>query len=229
MYDDLVRISSVNCGPTSPNGSTWTQSFTYDPFGNINKSGSLSFLPTYTGSASTPTTNQFYQIPGGPAGASNYYDLNGNLTTDVTNTYSWDADGNSVKINSIGLAYDALDRRVEQNNAGTYTQILYSPIGSARLESNMAEHEYGDLAYAPFGESYAILNTPYPSFTGSSRTRFPGPGCTTFFTGNTARSKDDGIRRIRQGSELPILPIRSPGTAMPTPSTTHCATKTRAG
>jgi RHS repeat-associated protein len=180
VYDDLVRISSVNCGPTSPNGSTWTQSFTYDPFGNINKSGSLSFLPTYTGSASTPTTNQFYQIPGGPAGASNYYDLNGNLTTDVTNTYSWDADGNSVKINSIGLAYDALDRRVEQNNAGTYTQILYSPIGSARLESNMAEHEYGDLAYAPFGESYAILNTPYPSFTGQQQDTVPGSGLYDF-------------------------------------------------
>ncbi|MGO8985376.1 MAG: hypothetical protein ACLQFM_11365, partial [Terriglobales bacterium] len=31
----------------------------------------------------------------------------------------------------------------------------YDWQGSARLESNMAEHEYGDLAYAPFGESYA--------------------------------------------------------------------------
>jgi RHS repeat-associated protein len=45
----------------------------------------------------------------------------------------------------------------------------YDWLGSARLESNMAENEYGDLAYAPFGESYAMLNTPYPSFTGQQQ------------------------------------------------------------
>jgi len=50
----------------------------------------------------------------------------------------------------------------------------YDWQGSARLESNMAEHEYGDLAYAPFGESYAILNTPYPSFTGQQQDTVSG-------------------------------------------------------
>jgi RHS repeat-associated protein len=206
-YDDLVRISSVNCGPTSPNGSTWTQSFAYDPFGNISKSGTSSFLPTYTGTGTTPT-NQFYQIPGGPTGTSHYYDLNGNLTSDLTNTYTWDAEGKAITINGIGLTYDALGRMVEQNSSGAYTQILYSPIGklglmskqvavnvfmplpggeqatytngtirfrhydwqgSARLESNTAQQEYGDIAYAPFGESYAISKNPYPSFTGQQQ------------------------------------------------------------
>lgn len=56
----------------------------------------------------------------------------------------------------------------------------YDWQGSARLESNMAEHEYGDLAYAPFGESYAILNTPYPSFTGQQQDTVPGSGLYDF-------------------------------------------------
>jgi RHS repeat-associated protein len=197
----------VSCGPTAPDGSTWSQAFTYDPFGNISKSGNSSFSPLYTGVGTTPT-NQFYQIPGGPTGTSHYYDLNGNLTSDRINTYAWDAEGKAVTVNGIGLTYDALGRMVEQNRAGTYHQILYSPVGkvalmnklvalnvflplpggeqatytnstirfrhydwlgSARLESNLAENEYGDLAYAPFGESYAMLNTPYPSFTGQQQ------------------------------------------------------------
>lgn len=97
---------------------------------------------------------------------------------------------------------------VEQNNAGTYQEILYSPIGklalmnrqitqniflplpggeqatytastirfrhydwlgSSRFESNTADKEYADLAYAPFGETYSVKSaptTPYISFTG---------------------------------------------------------------
>jgi RHS repeat-associated protein len=99
---------------------------------------------------------------------------------------------------------------VEENNSGTYKQILYSPtgsklavmsrqnatnvflplpggeqatytnstirfrhfdwLGSARFESSMAELEYADQAYAPFGETYSIKGsptTPYISFTGA--------------------------------------------------------------
>jgi RHS repeat-associated protein len=111
------------------------------------------------------------------------------------------------------LTFDAFDRVVEENNSGTYKQILYSPIGklalmakqvannvflplpggeqatytnatirfrhydwlgSARFESNMSEQEYGDLAYAPFGESYSIKNTPYLSFTGENQDTISG-------------------------------------------------------
>ena len=216
-HDDLARLQSVSCGPTSPNGATWGQTFSYDPFGNISKSGTSSFLPTYTGKGTTPT-NQFYQIPGGPTGTSHYYDNNGNLTSDLTNTYTWDSDGNTVGINlsgsaPISITYDALDRAVEENNSGIYKQILYSPIGklalmakqvtnnvfvplpggeqatytgstirfrhydwlgSARFESSMGEQEYGDGAYAPFGETYSIGKTPYLSFTGQNQDTFAG-------------------------------------------------------
>jgi len=33
----------------------------------------------------------------------------------------------------------------------------------------MAEAEYGDVAYAPFGETYSIRNTPYLAFTGQQQ------------------------------------------------------------
>ena len=75
-YDDLVRITSANCG------SVFAQTFGFDPFGNLSQTGSASFLPLYTGSGtSTAPTNQYYSIPGGPSGASNYFDTNGNLRT----------------------------------------------------------------------------------------------------------------------------------------------------
>ena len=44
-------------------------------------------------------------------------------------TYAWDAEGNSVTIDGVGVTYDALNRAVEQNRSGAYTQIVYSPTG----------------------------------------------------------------------------------------------------
>jgi RHS repeat-associated protein len=57
------------------------------------------------------------------------YDANGNLTNDGLQGYSWDADGNPVSLSSVILTFDALDRMVEQNNNGSYTQIVYGPGG----------------------------------------------------------------------------------------------------
>ena len=57
-YDDLGRLVSVNCG------AAWSQTFSYNgdnasAFGNIRKSGSTSFQPTYD-----PATNRITQLPG---------------------------------------------------------------------------------------------------------------------------------------------------------------------
>ena len=84
-------MSRVNCG-----SSNWGQGFTYDPFGNITKSGSnggTSFSPSYSTTTNRITTTGYT------------YDANGNLLTDNgTHTYTWDAegklaslDGNSVE------------------------------------------------------------------------------------------------------------------------------------
>jgi len=113
-HDDLSRIASANCG------SIWSQTFSYDAFGNINKSGSSSFGATYSSS-----TNRMTMI----GSSTPSYDLNGNVTNDFLNTYAWDSNGRPVTADGVGLTYDALGRMAEQNRSGVYTQIQYSPTG----------------------------------------------------------------------------------------------------
>jgi RHS repeat-associated protein len=75
--------------------------------------------------------NQYYQISGGGAGASNYYDANGNLKNDITHTYTWDADGNMLSTDgtTVTMMYDALDRMIEQTRGSSHTEIVYGPYG----------------------------------------------------------------------------------------------------
>ncbi|MGB6883416.1 MAG: hypothetical protein WBE10_05165, partial [Candidatus Acidiferrum sp.] len=72
--DDLSRISQTNCG------TIWAQTFSYDPFGNIQThqtAGSgTSFAPTY---ASSPITNRISTV----GGTSATYDANGNSLYDT--------------------------------------------------------------------------------------------------------------------------------------------------
>ncbi len=64
-HDDVTRIAGANCGAAA------AQTFSYDPFGNISKSGSpYSFQPTYS-----PSTNRMTSLPGFTPS----YDANGNL------------------------------------------------------------------------------------------------------------------------------------------------------
>jgi RHS repeat-associated protein len=113
-HDDESRIASANCG------SPWAQTFSYDAFGNISKSGTVSFQPTYS-----YLTNRMTQI----GSSTPTYDLNGNVLTDTAHTYAWDATGRPVTIDSVTLTYDALGRMVEQDKSGVYSEIAYTPAG----------------------------------------------------------------------------------------------------
>jgi len=116
LNDDMVRLASANCGSVAG------QTFTYDPFGNIDKSGSPnSFSPVYTN-----TRNRIYTVGSTTA----QYDNNGNVLNDGVNTYTWDADGNSITVDAVGATFDALDRMVEQNRSSVYTEIVYAPTGA---------------------------------------------------------------------------------------------------
>ncbi len=176
-YDDLARINGNNCG------SVWAQTFNYDAFGNVTKSGSISWQPGYNAS-----TNHY--ALGGTS-----YDANGSLLTDTFNTYTWDAYGDLASANGAAITYDAFGRMVE-NHGGT-DQYVYSPggqqplaetqgqslnvgyiplpggafaiykssglfqynhgdwLGSARLFSTPSRTATPGMAYAPFGEGYA--------------------------------------------------------------------------
>ncbi|MGA3325824.1 MAG: RHS repeat-associated core domain-containing protein [Terriglobia bacterium] len=157
LYDDLARAASVSC-QLEPSGTpNWTQTFSFDPFGNIDKTGNndgTSFLPTYT---TSPPTNQYSSIPGvtGP-----YYDSNGNVLKDGFHIYTWDADGNPLTIDSIGLTFDAFDRTVEQNAGGSYTQLVYGADGTKLALMNGQTLNKGRVPYPGGGR---IIYTSGPS------------------------------------------------------------------
>jgi len=200
IYDDLMRIQSANCG------SVWSQTFSYDAFGNIYKTGSVSFQALYSSS-----TNRITSI----GSFTPTYDSDGNLLTDPLHTYSWDAFGRPMTIDSVNMTYDALGRMVEQSRSGTYTQFVYGPhggkfaimsgqtlqkaivplvggaqavynasgllyyghsdhLGSIRLGSTSSRTVSFDVAYAPFGETYASSGSTDPDFTGQGQDTVTG-------------------------------------------------------
>jgi len=115
-HDDLTRIASANCGSAA------NQTFSYDAFGNINKSGSpYSFQPTYNSS-----TNRMTSI----GGSTPTYDANGNVLNDFLHSYAWDAYSRPITIDGVSVTYDALGRMVEQNRSGVYSEITYAPDGT---------------------------------------------------------------------------------------------------
>lgn len=177
----------------------WSQTFSYDAFGNITKAGTNSFNPGYNTATNRMST-----------GAT--YDLNGDVLSDSLHSYSWDVNGRPTTIDSATVTYDALGRMVEQTQAGVSTEIEYSPtgfklqllngqssylkqflplpggtgkvwenngntvyyqhadwLGSSRFASTPSRTMYNDLAYAPFGEQYAQAGT-----VGVTNTSFAG-------------------------------------------------------
>jgi len=115
-YDDISRLASGNCGSAA------SQTFSYDPFGNINKSGSpFSFQPTYS-----YATNRMTLLPGNFTPT---YDNNGNVLNDSAHQYTPDAENRPMTTDGVALTFDALGRMVEQNRSSVYTQIVYGPGG----------------------------------------------------------------------------------------------------
>ncbi|MGB7729571.1 MAG: RHS repeat-associated core domain-containing protein, partial [Candidatus Acidiferrum sp.] len=116
VHDDLARLASANCS-SSP---AWSQTFSYDPFGNIQQSGSVSFLPTYSS-----TTNHISTI-----GSSNAtYDNDGNVTGDTLHTFSWNQYGRPTTIDGANVTFDAFNRVAEQYASSVYSQYVYAPSG----------------------------------------------------------------------------------------------------
>jgi RHS repeat-associated protein len=112
------RITKQNCG------SVWSQTFGADMFGNLTKSGTISFQPSYVDSHGN-TSNRVVSVGSVTPG----YDANGNLQSDGVNTYAWDADGKMRTANCSTVTYDALDRAVEVSATG-HTQVVYDPLGN---------------------------------------------------------------------------------------------------
>ncbi len=159
-HDDLSRVASANCG------TVWNQTFTYDAFGNITKNATVggTFTPTYS-----ETTNQIFSLPG----ITPTYDADGRLTYDGSHNYGWDAESKMVSVDTITTIYDALGRMVENNVSGTYTQIVYSPLGNKFALMNGTTLQ---KAYVPLPTGATAIYTSagltyyrHPDHLGSSR------------------------------------------------------------
>jgi RHS repeat-associated protein len=157
-HDDLTRIASANCGSAA------NQTFSYDAFGNINKSGSpYSFQPTYNSS-----TNRMTSI----SGSTPTYDASGNVLNDFLHSYTWNAYGHPSTIDGVSVTYDALGRAVEQNRSGVYSEIGYAPTGD-KIE--IMNGQSFTKAFVPLPGGAVAVYTPsleyyrHPDHLGSSR------------------------------------------------------------
>lgn len=129
-YDTASELTGLTYD--QGNGSTLGNlTYTYDADGRIvSKGGSFAtdVLPTATTQAATFDLNDRETSFNGQALT---YDADGNLTSDGTNTYQWNARNQLTQVSQNGVAqltyaYDALGRRVSKAvQGGTATQFLY--------------------------------------------------------------------------------------------------------
>jgi len=182
-YDDLVRILTDNCG--TQNGVPWNESFVYDPFGNITKSGNVIWPPA--GTIYNQSTNR-YTVTSGTNPFS--YDANGRLLNDIFDTLSWDVNGNLLSQTGTTFVYDAFDRPVSSTVASITTSYVYAPNGSLVATLGGSTHA--------FSRVFAALPASRVAYTGSSFTldyvdRYDWQGSvrvSSAWTGNTLSSFD---------------------------------------
>ncbi|HEY9756550.1 MAG TPA: RHS repeat-associated core domain-containing protein [Oculatellaceae cyanobacterium] len=122
------------------------------------------------GGGSTATANSNLNLRNTPATQALTYDLNGNLTSDGTNTYQWDWENRLVQINYPGtgnnskFTYDGLNHLVKitesENNAITSTMQLVRTalnIREVRDTSGTLLRKYFKLGVANGTDTYFYL------------------------------------------------------------------------
>ena len=120
-YDHVNRLTTA----AATGNSTYSQSLTYDAYGNLDCSASPAenacLAPTY------PASNQIYGYR---------YDAAGDVTNDGTYTYTWDAEAHLTKVVNGGgttistNTYNALGQRVRDVTTGATTDEAYGGDGS---------------------------------------------------------------------------------------------------
>jgi RHS repeat-associated protein len=159
-YDSLNRLATAK----ENNGSSWTQNFIYDRYGNRNFISGTTFPTSLTppnNPAINPANNRIDDTVGGQTNV--LYDGAGNLTREVSgHTYEYDAenkiisyDGGAGAGGGASYRYDADGRRVKKVVGGSplrTTVFVYDITG--RLVA-----EYSDAAPTGSGTSYLTGDT----------------------------------------------------------------------
>jgi RHS repeat-associated protein len=157
-YDGFGRLISADCTPV------WSQTFSYDQYDNITKTGSSSWAcPTCYN-----TSNNQYNTS---ISASIAYDANGRLMNDTFQKYQWNpygqltgtlaATGGNITCgsgSSYCYTYDALGRMVEGSQGSTYFEMLYSALGkTGQMKAQVPSYSY--LPLPGGGTLYSTGNT----------------------------------------------------------------------
>jgi len=127
-YDTSNRLTTITFKKGAVTLGTLT--YTYDAAGRrtaITGTWARTGIPAAVASATYNANNQ--QTAWG--GQTNTFDLNGNLISDGTNTYTWDARDRLVGISggtTASFQYDPTGRRASKTIAGTTTQFLYDGL-----------------------------------------------------------------------------------------------------
>ena len=143
-YDGVNRLTSA----AATGNSTYSQSYTYDPYGNMGCSASPAetkcIAPTYSATTNRITTSGYG------------YDLAGNLTGDGTYTYQWDAEARLTKVlNGAGTAistntYNALGQRVRDVTTSATTDEAYGAGGTLLWRYTGNSTDPNQRAFVPF-------------------------------------------------------------------------------
>lgn len=84
-----------------------------------------------------------------------------------------DGSGRPITIDAIGLTYDAFGRQVEQNQSGTYYQVIYSPMGSklGMFKGSTLQQLYVPLPGGAKAEYYSwgLSDYRHPDWLGTDR------------------------------------------------------------
>jgi RHS repeat-associated protein len=159
-YDDWGRLLNDNCVNSGQTG-IWSQTFGYDQYDNIWKTGSITWACS---TCYNQSTNQYNSSLSGSIS----YDASGNLLDDTFHEYTWNqfnqlnsVDSTACGTNGECVTYDAFGRPVEVSKNSAFTEIWYTQFGKTAY-MNGSTINYG---YWPTpGGSTVALNGDIGSF-----------------------------------------------------------------
>jgi RHS repeat-associated protein len=184
-YDQVNRI--VTGGTVASCGANcWSLGFTYDQWAN---------LTTATATGSATPLNLAINANNRITTAGFNYDLAGNLASDVTSSYVWNAESELVKAAGLTYVYDGDGNRVLKSNVGgmqiTFKKIYWYGAGTEILEETDAT---GSMTNGEFSE--------YVYFAGKRLARRDASG-NTFYYFEDALGSSRGMVEIAAGQTTP--------------------------